>query len=339
MSVTIIVKTAKEKLEFTPEKDFVTVGRSSTNDVTIEDPSVSRKHAVFEKEGDSFFITDLNSSNGTYVNGKKVTERTEVSMTDTIIVGRVNFGFIAEQGEEESTMRITKEQMGALRNANATNELTPPPVVDSGSTSATTPPTPPKPPVVPPTPQSEADTHSISDPANIPLSKPELPNQQRPATPPVPPTPSVNTVNKGRMEPAGFWIRLVAYILDAFILGIPLALIITIFSVAAVKLVPAESVGGTFFVALLGNLLSMGISFFYMIFFWVKFGATPGKMILKLQVLDASTMNYMSYGKAIIRLLGYMLSSIFFIGFILIAFSDKKKGLHDMIAGTVVVKK
>jgi uncharacterized RDD family membrane protein YckC len=338
MSVTIIVKTAKERLEFTPEKDFVTVGRSSTNDVTIEDPSVSRKHAVFEKEGEAFFITDLNSSNGTFVNGKKITERTKISMTDTIIVGRVNFSFIAEQGEEESTMRITKEQMGALRNVGATNEITPPPVTDN--TPVPPPPTPqiPVPPVTSASP-SEAETHSISDPVNIPLSKHEMPNQQRSVAPPVPPAPSVNTVNKGRMEPAGFWIRLVAYILDAFILGIPLALIITIFSVAAVKFVPAESISGTFFVALFGNLLSIGISFFYMIFFWVKFGATPGKMILKLQVLDASTMDRISYGKAIIRLLGYMLSSIFFIGFILIAFSNKKKGLHDMIAGTVVVKK
>jgi len=331
MSVTIIVKTAKEKLEFTPEKDFVTIGRSSTNDIIIEDPSVSRKHGVFEKEGETFFITDLNSSNGTYVNGQKITERTAVAMTDTIIVGRVQFAFIAEEGEEESTMRISKEEMGALRNVNATGQ-TPPPI-----NAIKQEPVPPAPPVTSQA-HTQAETNVHSDPIDIPLSKPELPSQ-KPPVPPAPPTPSVNTINKGRLEPAGFWIRLVAYILDAFILGIPLALIITIFSVAAVKFVPAESISGTFFVALLGNLLAMGISFFYMIFFWVKFGATPGKMILKLQVLDASTMSYMSYGKAIIRLLGYMLSSIFFIGFILIAFSEKKKGLHDMIAGTVVVKK
>jgi len=330
MSITFIAKTTKGKLDFSSEKDFVTIGRSNTNDIAIEDPSISRKHCVFEKEGETFYITDLNSSNGTYINGKKVTVKSPVQMTDNVIIGRVQFSFIAEEGEEESTMRISKDEMGALRNAGEpVGNMAPPPPAPSSI-----PPTPPvAPPVMHKTPQTEAVTHSIPDPVNIPLNKPVTPGV-RTATPAPP-----NPVYRGKQEPAGFWIRVVAYILDAIILGIPMMLIMTIFSFLAVKLVPAQSVAGTFIVALLGNLIAMGMSFFYMVYFWVKYAATPGKMVLKLQVLDSSTMNNLSYGKAIIRLLGYMLSSILFIGFILIAFSDKKKGLHDMIAGTVVVKK
>lgn len=335
MSVTIIVKTAKEKFDYSIEKDFVTIGRSNTNDIPIEDSSVSRKHSVFEREGDSFFITDLNSSNGTYINGKKLTEKSLVRMTDTIIIGRVNFSFMITEGEEESTMKITKEEMGELRNAGTAGINMP------------TPPSPPSPVSAPPFPQSHtappmprsqnvmqsgAKTNPIPDIGDIPLSKPGIPQ-----TGPLPPrAPQINT---GVMEPAGFWIRAVAYILDGIILGIPLMLLMTIMSFISVKVLPTSSTTLFYIFLLFENIVLIGLSIGYSVYFWVNYCATPGKMILKLKVLDASTMRNMSYGKAIIRLLGYMLSGIFFIGFILIAFSDKKKGLHDMIAGTVVVKK
>ncbi len=46
----------------------------------------------------------------------------------------------------------------------------------------------------------------------------------------------------------------------------------------------------------------------------------------------------LGFGGALIRLLGYMLSSLIFcIGYLMVAFTDRKRGLHDMIAGTVVI--
>jgi uncharacterized RDD family membrane protein YckC len=46
------------------------------------------------------------------------------------------------------------------------------------------------------------------------------------------------------------------------------------------------------------------------------------------------------FGKALLRSVGKILSQmIFYIGFIMAAFTEKKQGLHDMIAGTIVVKK
>ena len=45
------------------------------------------------------------------------------------------------------------------------------------------------------------------------------------------------------------------------------------------------------------------------------------------------------FGTALARTLGKLLSSIFFIGFIMIAFTPRKQGLHDQMAGTLVLKK
>jgi len=63
------------------------LGRLGRSDVRIDDASVSREHArLFESEG-RLFIADLNSSNGTFVNNKRVT-RSEVKPGDTIRLGR-----------------------------------------------------------------------------------------------------------------------------------------------------------------------------------------------------------------------------------------------------------
>jgi len=65
-----------------------------------------------------------------------------------------------------------------------------------------------------------------------------------------------------------------------------------------------------------------------------------GKAILGLHVIDEQTGQPPALGKAFLRLVGYIVSSIIlYIGFLMIAFQDDRKGLHDMIAGTRVVKR
>jgi uncharacterized RDD family membrane protein YckC len=65
---------------------------------------------------------------------------------------------------------------------------------------------------------------------------------------------------------------------------------------------------------------------------------TIGKRVLRLKVVDDAG-NRISFGRATGRFFAKILSSMFFcIGFIMIAFTDKKRGLHDMLAGTVVMK-
>ncbi len=73
-------------------KSKITIGRSSECDVVLPDQSsISRKHAVIEKRGKKFFLTDLGSMNGTFLNGKRIDGSVEVSETDAIYIGRYLF--------------------------------------------------------------------------------------------------------------------------------------------------------------------------------------------------------------------------------------------------------
>jgi hypothetical protein len=73
-----------------------TFGRISENDVVLRDVSVSRYHAVMLHEGDSWFLEDANSGNGSSVNGNPVLERTRVRDGDEIQLGIFRFRFLAE---------------------------------------------------------------------------------------------------------------------------------------------------------------------------------------------------------------------------------------------------
>ena len=70
-----------------------TIGRASSADLVLSDPAVSRLHARLENDQHTVFLTDLGSSNGTYLNGERVTDSIELRPGDTIEIGaaRVNF--------------------------------------------------------------------------------------------------------------------------------------------------------------------------------------------------------------------------------------------------------
>ena len=57
---------------FLLDQDKVTVGRHPDADIFLDDVTVSRQHAVFEKEGDGFRVVDTGSLNGTYINNDRV---------------------------------------------------------------------------------------------------------------------------------------------------------------------------------------------------------------------------------------------------------------------------
>jgi hypothetical protein len=63
------------------------LGRDRTSDVVLHDPEVSRRHARFESQEGVVFLEDLTSSNGTFLNGRRVTEAIEVREGDEIDVG------------------------------------------------------------------------------------------------------------------------------------------------------------------------------------------------------------------------------------------------------------
>lgn len=136
-------------------------------------------------------------------------------------------------------------------------------------------------------------------------------------------------------EYAGFWIRVLANILDSLIIGLvvfPLA-----FLAGATGLIDSETMTTDSFGII--DVLLQVISLVFYVVFWVKFAGTPGKRILKLKVLDADTGENLTVGKAIIRYVVYVISYIaLLIGLIWVAFDKKKQGWHDKAANSVVVK-
>ena len=80
------------------------------------------------------------------------------------------------------------------------------------------------------------------------------------------------------------------------------------------------------------SLVGMG----YFTYFHGATGQTPGKMLLRIKVVRENGKD-ITYGTALLRWLGYIISGLFFnLGFLWVAFDCKKQGWHDKIAGTVV---
>ena len=136
------------------------------------------------------------------------------------------------------------------------------------------------------------------------------------------------------VEYAGFWIRVGAALIDTLLLAaITLPLLVSIYGWAYF----GEET--TFFAGPAHFLISWILPAIAVIAFWLTRQATPGKMLLSLRVIDATTGNTLSVGQSLGRYLGYYVSTIpLLIGLIWVAFDSKKQGWHDKLAGTVVVR-
>ncbi|MDR2355007.1 MAG: FHA domain-containing protein [Clostridiales Family XIII bacterium] len=71
------------------------VGRAKSNNLSFDDESMSRQHFVIEAEGDAFFITDLQTTNGTFLNGVRINEKRRLAYNDVITAGHEKFVFKA----------------------------------------------------------------------------------------------------------------------------------------------------------------------------------------------------------------------------------------------------
>lgn len=74
------------------------------------------------------------------------------------------------------------------------------------------------------------------------------------------------------------------------------------------------------------------------IWFWVRYAATPGKLLFDCEIVDARTGKPINFTQALLRYFGYFVSMLFLgLGFLWIIVDKRKQGWHDKIAGTVVV--
>lgn len=81
--------------EITLEKDITTFGRKPDNDVPIDNQAISGHHGRIVKSGGDYFVEDLGSTNGTYVNGHKV-KKHKLNSNDNIAIARHVLVFVVE---------------------------------------------------------------------------------------------------------------------------------------------------------------------------------------------------------------------------------------------------
>jgi len=138
------------------------------------------------------------------------------------------------------------------------------------------------------------------------------------------------------VEYVGFWARVLATLIDTVLVTcVTLPLVIAVYgrsyfdaSASGVIVRPADFI------------ISWVLPAVAIVLFWFFRQATPGKMAISAQVVDARTGGRLSVGQSIVRYRGYFVSTIpFGLGLLWVAFDPKKQAWHDKIAGTVVIRK
>ncbi|MGI4850546.1 MAG: RDD family protein [Janthinobacterium lividum] len=135
----------------------------------------------------------------------------------------------------------------------------------------------------------------------------------------------------------GFWRRVGAAIIDAIIF-MTFCLLLAILLYFDYKNKNPLTELGRFRIIILGFILYFVPMFYKIIFTSSKFQATPGKMLFSLKVVD-STGNRLTTFRSFIRCFSEIFySSTLIIGYLIVAFTKRKQGLHDKIARTYVIR-
>ena len=132
---------------------------------------------------------------------------------------------------------------------------------------------------------------------------------------------------------AGFWIRFGANLIDGLLFLIVLVPLMY-FIYGEDYFLSEDVVLGT-----ADFLFNYIMPIVVIIWLWLRYQATPGKMATKLTIVDAKTGGPLSLGQAIIRYVGYIISSLpLGLGYLWIGIDKRKQGWHDKLAGTVVIR-
>src|SRR5437588_4910144 len=108
----LILKGAVDPAEF-PLGDENVLGRSTQATVRLADREVSRKHSQIDREGQDFVVRDLGSSNGTFVNGKRIFGPTRLKDGDEVLIGTSKMEFRLGAAEEGNAEIVHMEPAGA----------------------------------------------------------------------------------------------------------------------------------------------------------------------------------------------------------------------------------
>jgi len=174
-------------------------------------------------------------------------------------------------------------------------------------------------------------------PGGPPPSLPPADWTTQPATPPPPagwpPPPPASAGPAPGWRYGGFWRRLVAYIVDAIIVGIVLGVLLS--PLTRTVVVTDGGVTVNYGASGLQTLLSA----VYFIALWTLRGQTIGMMLLGLRVVRQSDGGPIDFVTALIRYVMLIVGfAVILLGVIWVAFDGRKRGWHDMVAKTYVIR-
>lgn len=308
-----------------------TIGRSSSNDIVINDTSLSRLHIRVENRNGTFYLIDNNSSNGTFLNRRKITEA-PLKSGDTVMAGRVYFYFVFKD-EVGLTEELTEPATVSIQ------RFTPEP--DSGPSDEISPdflaggqpeapvPVPPPPPVAPSDMASGSSGDSpppLKFQAPPPAPTPAEPSSGR--TSKIMPAVAKSAVGTGTGERSKPMKRFLAYLIDW------VCVMVAYLPGVAITFLVSETLGG------LINLVVGLAALAYFPFAWHKYGKTLGKHVMKIRVIETGKAGGggIELKAAILRTLGYLICGITCgLGFLYIFFNEEGLGIQDKIAGTEVI--
>ena len=373
----VINPTSASKKEIPIGSRVISIGRDPSNDLVLSDSMVSRRHAILEQRDDIFVLRDNNSANGTLVNGDKVDTEKTLRDGDLVAIGSSRLLFQLEDGAAASvdgpvelkdeggsaSALAAKSEVGSSINCpscgnnalstdrfcracgsglekktsvscTACGKMVPLPAEFCGHCGYELPAKDRSIALVTNSDKLHRRSELLGEEPDADAGAGKLLIASRRPRPGKPATGA-----RKHEEAAGFGIRLVAAVVDSMILGIPLLVATLLWGTLALdggdggpRSVPEGSLAA----------VSIGFSLLclaYYVFFWGARGATPGKSLLGLSVQTDEGETPIGFQSAVVRVVGYLVSTLMLgLGFVMIAFSDDKRALHDRIAGTRVMR-
>lgn len=135
------------------------------------------------------------------------------------------------------------------------------------------------------------------------------------------------------LEYVGFWPRAGASLID---LILQLLIVMPVTYAIYGRL---SSPNGSFFMGPADILVNYIFPAVAVMALWMRYGATPGKMAMSAQIVDADTGEALTLPASLLRYVGYFLSAIpLGLGFLWVGFDRRKQGWHDKLANSVVVR-
>src|SRR5882724_4584597 len=103
----VAVNGSKKGATFPLASEEITIGRESASSISLNHASVSRRHCLIRREHDDFKVFDLDSYNGTFVNGIPVKEQTLIH-ADQLRIGSIELLFLTEEGEQTTSGHLVR---------------------------------------------------------------------------------------------------------------------------------------------------------------------------------------------------------------------------------------